>query len=449
MMIFTKKSLLVRVSATILVALLILGVSGCSTNDPAQNSQETAFEGEPETGYTSAVFEGESEKGASFLVCGTDGRLDRIFEDGTFENVPLPVGDKSLTSVFKADGITLVGGMSGALAYSRDGAEFELANGAGEEHIMGMTQFAGEYYACTYGGNILSSSDGISWKNAKKLTDKPLIGIAADNGYIMAITSDTDIFKSADGKEWDLQNYNEVYQGLAESLVFSGLLNFDGTFIVFGCPLGKPDEPAVKYTYDAGEVWRSATLAEVNGRAPEEFYPLVINSLRLFQGEIFVACDGGKVLTYTSCPTCNVVSETSSKADLRCMEIYGDTLLVAGEDFHFEILNADSYRQNRISAEQAQLEMSYGAVMVDVRTNKEYSKAPHIPGCLHIPVDEIESRLPAEVPNLDTVLIFYCSVGSRAQTALETAQELGYQNAFNLGSLSDWPYEIEYADAEA
>ena len=117
------------------------------------------------------------------------------FEDG-IENIPLPVGDKALTKVLITEDLTLVGGESGALVYSRDGKEFKSSKGVGNEHLLGFTQFKGKYYACTYSGIILSSSDGVSWKADKKLSDKPLIAIAASSSYLMAITEDTDIFKS-------------------------------------------------------------------------------------------------------------------------------------------------------------------------------------------------------------------------------------------------------------
>lgn len=438
----TKKGLWVRFFAVILTTIMILTLSACNTTLNAEIDLDSlglmTYQG-----YTSTIFEGESEKGSSFLACGTGGRLDRIFADGTLESVPLPVGDKSLTCILKGDnGTTLVGGLYGTLVYSQDGKEFQLSDGVEGEHISGITQFKGEYYACTFGGNILSSKDGVSWATVKRMIDKPLIGIAADDNYIMAVTKETDVFVSTDGKDWDLQNYNEVYGVLAERLSFSGLLSIDGSFIILGRPEERPDEPTVLFSVDAGVTWMNSTITKINGQPLEEACPLTINSLRSFEGEMLSACDGGRILTLTSCTTCNVISDASNAADLRCMEIYGNTILVAGTDFEFEILDANDFRQNKISAEQAKIEMDNGAIMIDVRTEEEYNEG-HIPGCLHIPVDEIESRLLTEVPDTDRLLIFYCASGGRSQTALETAQQLGYTNVFNLGGLSDWLYEIE------
>jgi len=328
-----KNGLLVRLSAAILTVILAFSFSGCSKDADSADLWFESFQG-----YTAAIAESNSEKKISFLVCGTQGRLDRIFADGTLENIPLPIGEKNLTSILNGDGIVLAGGEAGALVYSRDGKEFTAAEGTGKEYILGMTQFKGNYYACTYDGNILSSADGMSWDTAEKLTDKPLVGIAAEDDYIIAVTKDTDLFKSTEGEEWDLQNYNELYNGLSEPLSFAGLLNLENSFIVFGQSEESPEKPVVMFSYDAGETWRNTALIEINNQSPETFYPLTVHSIRLLEGELLAACDGGRILTFSDCPSCNIITEATDAADLRCIEISGDTLLAAGSDFQYEIL---------------------------------------------------------------------------------------------------------------
>lgn len=435
-----KSNLLFRFFALFIALLMMLMMfmfAGCDgTQNNVSEADILSFQG-----YTASVLESEIEGKASFLVCGTGGRMDRIFSDGTLENVLLPTGDKSLTCILKGDGITIVGGLFGALAYSTDGNEFQLAEGIGQEHIMAMTQFKGSYYACTFDGKIFSSSDGMIWDLVKKLSDKPLIGIASDNDIIMAVTGDTDIFKSENGETWDEENYNKTYESLADSLSFSKFIYLNGSFIAMGHLIDNQDVPAVISTESKGEVWSITTLGKINEKSPEDFYPLSINAIEFFQDQAMGVCNDGRVLTITSCPTCNLIVDVTN-VDLRCISISGDTLMTAGDNFEFQVLKADDLRQDDISAEQALVEMENGAVVIDVRTEEEY-KTGHIPGCLHIPVDEIATRLVDEVPNTDAVVIFYCGSGSRSQKALETAQELGYPNVFNLGGISDWPYEIE------
>ena len=66
----------------------------------------------------------------------------------------------------------------------------------------------------------------------------------------------------------------------------------------------------------------------------------------------------------------------------------------------------------------------------------------YIPGSIHIPLAEVEAKLPEVAPDHNTEIIFYCASGKRSQKATELAVEMGYAKVYNLGGLSDWPYEI-------
>ncbi|GAA2564912.1 CoA-disulfide reductase [Winogradskya consettensis] len=79
-------------------------------------------------------------------------------------------------------------------------------------------------------------------------------------------------------------------------------------------------------------------------------------------------------------------------------------------------------------------EIAAGATLLDVRTDDEY-EAGHIPGSIHIPVDELRTRL-GELPAVD--LIVYCQVGVRGHTAAALLNGLG-RNAVNLdGGYRTW-----------
>ena len=329
---------------SVLVFLMMSALAGCDNAGSALPPPEM------KPGYYHAGYEGLTDKGAAFLVCGTGGRLDRVYEDGVLENIPLPIGDKDLTSVFVGEDITLVGGLSGALVYSRDGKSFESSKGTGGEHTMGLTQFAGRYYACTNSGKILSSADGMSWITGKQLADKPLIAIAANDSNIMAITQDTDIFISADGNNWESKNYNEIYYGLAESQTFLNIVNLGESFYILGDTYENPGAPAIMYSYDSGESWMYVVSREINDRPPEEFYPIRAYSACLFGGDLLAACSGGRVLTYTDCPSCNKISETSA-ADLRCIVNNDSIVLVAGDNFEYAMLTAEDFLNSGVSTD--------------------------------------------------------------------------------------------------
>ena len=321
----------------VLTVICIVPLVGCNNN-------ETAEPPEVKPGYSHAVYERTAEKGASFLVCGTGGRLDRIFEDGTVENIPLPVGDKNLTAVLVGEEITLVGGEEGALVYSRDGKKFELSSGAENEYILGLAQFNGKYFACTFSGKILSSDDGVSWEAGSPMADKPIIAIAAAGSCLLAITEDTNIFKSEDGVNWDSQNYNEVYDGLAEKQSFLNMVNLNQRIFILGHPDGDRETPSVMHSDDGGELWRYVSSSKINDLIPEEFYPLTTYSVAYFGGVMLAACDRGRILIYTDCPSCNELMETEN-ADLRCIAVSEKSVLVAGDNFDFTVLTEEDFQE--------------------------------------------------------------------------------------------------------
>ena len=78
------------------------------------------------------------------------------------------------------------------------------------------------------------------------------------------------------------------------------------------------------------------------------------------------------------------------------------------------------------------------AIVVDVCEADEYA-AGHVGGAKHIPLNQLEERLPATVKNKAVPLILVCQSGARANRALATAKKLGYDNAQALaGGLGAW-----------
>ena len=117
-------------------------------------------------------------------------------------------------------------------------------------------------------------------------------------------------------------------------------------------------------------------------------------------------------------------------------------MLVCGEDFFCRVLDSKQIRQDKIKAEQAQIDMQYGAILIDVREADELAADGYIPGSIHIPLAEVEAKLPEVAPDHNMEIIFYCASGKRSQKATELAVEMGYAKVYNLGGIKDWPYEI-------
>ncbi len=84
----------------------------------------------------------------------------------------------------------------------------------------------------------------------------------------------------------------------------------------------------------------------------------------------------------------------------------------------------------------AQLATHDDVLIVDVRTLPEY-EGRHIPDVLHLPMDEIASRLD-ELP-ADKTLIIQCEVGGRSDRVTDFLAQNGYENVHNLiGGIQSW-----------
>jgi len=77
-------------------------------------------------------------------------------------------------------------------------------------------------------------------------------------------------------------------------------------------------------------------------------------------------------------------------------------------------------------------------VLVDVRERDEYEQG-YIPGALHIPRGNLESRVERAVPDRSTPVVIYCASGNRSVYAAKTLTELGYQDVVSMsGGFQAW-----------
>jgi sulfur-carrier protein adenylyltransferase/sulfurtransferase len=95
--------------------------------------------------------------------------------------------------------------------------------------------------------------------------------------------------------------------------------------------------------------------------------------------------------------------------------------------------------KNEIAEIDAQAsEKLAGAAWVDVREQDEWQEG-HIPGAVHVPRGNLESRIEAAVTDKETPVILYCASGIRSAFAAKTLQELGYGTVYSLaGGIVDW-----------
>ncbi len=88
------------------------------------------------------------------------------------------------------------------------------------------------------------------------------------------------------------------------------------------------------------------------------------------------------------------------------------------------------------AGELAQLLRRGGVVPVDTREASAYGRA-HIPGAIHMPIEEIESRL-AELHMLPGEPVLYCRAGDKTKLLAETLAKSGVPITFLESGFLGW-----------
>ncbi|MDH4161392.1 MAG: rhodanese-like domain-containing protein [Nitrospirota bacterium] len=83
-----------------------------------------------------------------------------------------------------------------------------------------------------------------------------------------------------------------------------------------------------------------------------------------------------------------------------------------------------------------QIDQMKGIMLLDVRSDKEF-KQGHIPGSIHIPLEEVGSK--AKKLRKDKELVVYCQSGNRSIWAIKRLMGMGFTNLHNLkGGYHAW-----------
>lgn len=96
----------------------------------------------------------------------------------------------------------------------------------------------------------------------------------------------------------------------------------------------------------------------------------------------------------------------------------------------FKWLHAD------INAGVAEYEATDGAVLLDVRTEKEYSGG-HIDGSVNLPLSRISS-IADTIKDKSTPLFVHCRSGGRSTMAAASLKRMGYTNVKDIGGISSY-----------
>lgn len=103
------------------------------------------------------------------------------------------------------------------------------------------------------------------------------------------------------------------------------------------------------------------------------------------------------------------------------------------------------YRKITPKEAQQRLANEKNIILLDVRTQEEYTER-HIPGSLLLPLDQLEQKASTVIPVRKAVIFVYCRSGRRSAIAAGLLVKLGYTAVFDLGGISDWPYQTVSTD---
>jgi sulfur-carrier protein adenylyltransferase/sulfurtransferase len=105
-----------------------------------------------------------------------------------------------------------------------------------------------------------------------------------------------------------------------------------------------------------------------------------------------------------------------------------------------ELLQQVKAEIDEVDAAQARdlLESADPPLFLDVREEDEWNEG-QIPGAVHIPRGNLESRVENAAPDHARPIVVYCAGGSRSAFAAKTLGELGYESVASLaGGYTDW-----------
>lgn len=80
-------------------------------------------------------------------------------------------------------------------------------------------------------------------------------------------------------------------------------------------------------------------------------------------------------------------------------------------------------------------------IILDVRSTEEY-KAGHIKNAISLPLNNLNVLSKQIITDSNKVIIVYCKSGIKSKAAAKELINLGYSYVYDMGGISNWPYEI-------
>ena len=284
------------------------------------------------------------------------------------------------------------------------------------------------------GGCFLDGSSPGIWLAGEALPPgNPVVGAALGRGGLLALTAGGSLFSSKDGTSWEHREFHRDYAGYYPPCTFTALGFAGGKFLA--AALGEKGEPLLLESLYGG-VWKMQPLDSMLAGNARQALGRRINGVCCEEasGQVFLLCDAGELAVLPGCPKCMRLSRPIEEGIWAGAAGLGK-LWLAGESFAWRALDLGRVRQLRVGAEYAKTLLEAGALLVDLRGEREFA-ALAIPGSVNLPVERLTEGL-EQIPR-DTTLVFVCASGALSPGACETALEMGFDRVHDLGGVGEW-----------
>ncbi len=102
-----------------------------------------------------------------------------------------------------------------------------------------------------------------------------------------------------------------------------------------------------------------------------------------------------------------------------------------------DLVDEAKERVKQVSPADAMRDRNDETVFLDVREPNEWNLA-HVPGALHLPRGNLESKVESMIPR-DQKVVIYCASGNRSALAADAMQQMGYTDVASLsGGFRGW-----------
>ncbi len=369
----------------------------------------------------------------TFVAVGANG-LVKTSGDGLIWTNGVSGTDRPLFGVAWDGSRFLAVGGNGVILASPDGMMWkDVPSGTrySLRHIVGgqgRTIIVGEK------GTVLFSADGTGWKAAESGTAAGLNSAAFNGKVFAAVGDDSTILTSSDGINWAPSK--AVIQNNTRPLILEDVQWMSNKFLIVGYINKEPSYPVIIESADAVN-WSVQVL--------EYIHKNNFKNIRLYTAawdgtQPVAAGSHGSIVTLPDCRKC-IQFQTLSEDDLKAAACDGRRIVAVGMNgiVFTALLNPDI---RSVTPEVAREKMEKGALLIDVRTEKEY-REKHIKGSVLLSTFDIRDKIQSLVPDRNREIIVYCATGVRSRWAAELLAKLGYTRVYDLGGINRWPYEVE------